>query len=143
MAGRDILPWNISVVAEDLSQWKKQGINFDSIVVDQRIVIHIRQWPKQAANVFCYKYRLLVINVLMLSMGLRRPLIIWSLIFAQNMSTMTRPGLSTTFKLSPGPIGLQAVPQFHFVKSGEFCIFSTYQTKFIYLCCLLCVCLCN
>lgn len=98
MAGWDILPWNISVVAEDLSQWKKQGINFDSI--DQRIVIHIRQWAKAAkpaANVFCYKYRLLVIYVLMLSMGLRRPLIIWSLIFAQNMTTMTRPGLSTTF----------------------------------------------
>ena len=74
MVGRDILPWNISVVAEDLLQWKKQGINFDSI--DQRIVTHIRQWPKQAANVFCYKYRLLVIYVLMLSMGLRRPLII-------------------------------------------------------------------
>ena len=52
MVGRDILPWNISVVAEDLLQWKKQGINFDSI--DQRIVIHIRQWAKQAANVLCY-----------------------------------------------------------------------------------------
>ena len=54
MAGRDILPWNISVVAEDLSQWKKQGIIFYCMVVDQRIVDHIRQWANEAAYVFCY-----------------------------------------------------------------------------------------